>query len=102
MNCVIRFRIVLFPLPLLVSLKVDNSSRKGRKGDADEAPPDGAVFDQWEAANTGGLGGPGSISRQKVLTHPKFLTISCAGSVVGVSRQCPCVVLAVYLSLIHI
>ncbi|CAM9399954.1 unnamed protein product, partial [Pylaiella littoralis] len=41
--------------------------RRGRGGDGSESSPpqDGAVFDQWEAANTGGLGGAGSVTRQK-------------------------------------
>lgn len=54
------------------SLQVDNSSRRGRRGRGGESseesspPQDGAVFDQWEAANSGGLGGAGSVTRQKV------------------------------------
>lgn len=51
--------------------QVDNSGRRGRRngpGDASSGPADSNVFDQWEAANTGGLGGAGSVTRQKVWT----------------------------------
>eukprot|EP00903_Cladosiphon_okamuranus_P020075 g18441.t1 len=54
----------------IYSMAVENRSRRGRRGrggeSSEESPPqDGAVFDQWEAANTGGLGGAGSVTRQK-------------------------------------
>lgn len=48
-------------------MQVENSGRRGRRSDdASGGPVDANVFDQWEAANTGGLGGAGSITRQKV------------------------------------
>ena len=59
---------------------MDSSSRKGRKGGEDAAPADGAVFDQWEAANTGGLGGVGSVTRQKVYRTGRKLILTIQNS----------------------
>lgn len=73
-----------FTLPL----QVENSSRRGRRGrggeSSEESPPqDGAVFDQWEAANTGGLGGAGSVTRQKVGQYGMWWDISLTSAEFG-------------------
>lgn len=59
-----------------------------RPGDSVDVSPladDGVVLDQWQDANSGGLGGAGSITRQKVRTYfddsIEFRTLRAGGFV---------------------
>ena len=62
-------------LLILQHFKVDSSNRRARRARGHarsgedletSTDDDGDVFDQWQDANSGGLGGAGSVMRQKV------------------------------------